>query len=143
MDYSVDYYKILQIDPSAEPESVKAAYSCLAEKYHPDKNKSPNTLTRMQEINDAYGIIGNDAKRSQYDQARQRIRSSSQTFHANREAKMSCKAEISRTNPTLFVFLLDQSGSMSDPFGGQASISKASGVARAINRMLSNLVIRC
>lgn len=57
---------------------------------------------------------------------------------------MSYTAEISRTNPALFVFLLDQSGSMKGHFGGQASrASKATGVADAINRMLSNLVIRC
>ncbi len=57
---------------------------------------------------------------------------------------MPYQAEISRTNPTLFVFLLDQSGSMKEPFGGQSSgVSKANGVADAINRMLSNLVIRC
>lgn len=57
---------------------------------------------------------------------------------------MSYTAEISRTNPALFVFLLDQSGSMKDHFGGQADkANKATGVADAINRMLSNLVIRC
>jgi len=57
---------------------------------------------------------------------------------------MSYQAEISRSSPTLFVFLLDQSGSMDDAFGGQATgVSKAQGVADAINRMLSNLVIRC
>jgi hypothetical protein len=57
---------------------------------------------------------------------------------------MPYKAEISRANPTFFVFLLDQSGSMKEPFGGkQSNESKANGVADAINRMLSNLVIRC
>ena len=33
-----NYYKILQIDPSAEPEVVQAAYRRLAQKYHPDAN---------------------------------------------------------------------------------------------------------
>ncbi len=58
---------------------------------------------------------------------------------------MSYQAEISRANPTLFVFLLDQSGSMADPFGRaqQPETSKAKGVADAINRMLSNWVILC
>jgi hypothetical protein len=57
---------------------------------------------------------------------------------------MAYQAEISRTNPALFVFLLDQSGSMSSAFGGQPQgVSKSNGVADAINRMLSNLTIRC
>lgn len=52
-------------------------------------------------------------------------------------------ANISRSNPILFVFLLDQSGSMSGAFGGaESGISKAQGIADTINRLLSNLVIR-
>jgi hypothetical protein len=52
-------------------------------------------------------------------------------------------AEISRGNPTCFLFLIDQSGSMEDPFGGESSGSKAQAVADAINRLLQNLVLRC
>jgi hypothetical protein len=56
---------------------------------------------------------------------------------------MSYTAEISRTNPTCFLFLVDQSGSMSKPFGVQQGKSKAQGVADAINRLLQNLVLKC
>src|SRR3984957_285006 len=52
-------------------------------------------------------------------------------------------AEISRTNPTALVFLLDQSSSMLEPFGGQPEKSKADGVADALNRLLQNLVLKC
>jgi hypothetical protein len=52
-------------------------------------------------------------------------------------------AEISRGNPTCFLFLIDQSGSMEDPFGGEMTGSKAQAVADAINRLLQNLVLRC
>jgi hypothetical protein len=52
-------------------------------------------------------------------------------------------AEISRANPTCFVFLVDQSGSMLEPFAGQADKRKADGVADAINRLLQNLVLKC
>jgi hypothetical protein len=52
-------------------------------------------------------------------------------------------AEISRTNPTCFLFLVDQSSSMLEPFGGQPSRPKAEGVADAINRLLQNLVLKC
>jgi hypothetical protein len=56
---------------------------------------------------------------------------------------MSYTAEISRTNPTCFLFLVDQSGSMLEPFGAQPEKSKAEGVSDAINRLLQNLVLKC
>jgi hypothetical protein len=52
-------------------------------------------------------------------------------------------AEISRQNPSCFLFLIDQSGSMRDPFGAESGRRKADGVADAINRLLQNLVIKC
>lgn len=55
---------------------------------------------------------------------------------------MSYSAEISRRNPTLFVFLIDQSGSMSDAFGADPGVQKAGFVADALNKTLHNLVIR-
>jgi hypothetical protein len=56
---------------------------------------------------------------------------------------MPYTAEISRANPSCFLFLIDQSASMSDSFGGQAGKTKAEGVADAVNRLLQNLVIKC
>ncbi len=56
---------------------------------------------------------------------------------------MSHAAQISRTNPTALVFLLDQSNSMQKPFGGQSTKRKADGVADAVNRLLQNLVLKC
>jgi uncharacterized protein YegL len=56
---------------------------------------------------------------------------------------MSHTAEISRANPACFLFLVDQSGSMAEPFGGDTSRTKAQGVADAINRLLQTLIYRC
>jgi hypothetical protein len=56
---------------------------------------------------------------------------------------MDYTAEISRTNPTCFLFLVDQSSSMLEPFGKQPEKQKAEGVADAINRLLQNLVLKC
>lgn len=52
-------------------------------------------------------------------------------------------AEISRTNPSCFIFLVDQSASMVDPIGGEVKMSKADVVADALNRLLTELAIRC
>src|SRR5262249_32485519 len=57
---------------------------------------------------------------------------------------MAYGAEISRNNPTCFVFLLDQSGSMGDKFGaGETQLRKAYFLADVVNRTLHDLVIRC
>jgi len=67
---AVDYYRVLQVDPDAEPEVIAAAYRKLAAKYHPDVNSSPEANTRMQEINVAYGVLGDPSARAEYDRAR-------------------------------------------------------------------------
>jgi hypothetical protein len=56
---------------------------------------------------------------------------------------MAYSAEINRTNPTCFVFLVDHSSSMLEPFAGQADKQKSEGVADAINRLLQNLILKC
>ncbi|MBP2368432.1 vWA domain-containing protein [Pseudonocardia parietis] len=57
---------------------------------------------------------------------------------------MSYTAEISRSNPTCFVFLIDQSASMIDPIGGtETPQKKADVVADAINRLLTELAVKC
>lgn len=61
---------------------------------------------------------------------------------------MAYSAEISRTAPTAFVFLLDQSASMQDAFGGavqkgDAAPTKARVLADVVNRLLQNLILRC
>ncbi|MBN1304959.1 MAG: DnaJ domain-containing protein [Anaerolineales bacterium] len=66
----VDLYKTLQVDPSAEPEVIEAAYKRLARKYHPDVNNSSDAISRMQDINKAYKILSDPSKRLQYDTSR-------------------------------------------------------------------------
>jgi hypothetical protein len=57
---------------------------------------------------------------------------------------MPYAAEISRTNPSCFLFLVDQSGSMQHPFpSSEGKRPKSEGVADAINKLLQNLVIKC
>src|SRR5271168_3351932 len=56
---------------------------------------------------------------------------------------MAFTAEISRTNPTGLLFLIDQSSSMDGPFAGQPGKKKSDGVADGINRLLQNLVLKC
>ena len=56
---------------------------------------------------------------------------------------MSYAAEISRTQPACVLLLVDQSGSMAEPFAGMPDRKKCDGVADAVNRLLQNLVLKC
>ena len=53
------------------------------------------------------------------------------------------EAQISRSTPTAMIFLIDQSSSMSQAWGGDQGTSKAEKLATIFNRLLQNLVIKC
>ncbi len=61
-----DFYKILQVDPEAEPELIKAAYRKLSAMYHPDNSSSPSFARRMAAINEAYEVLSDASRRSRY-----------------------------------------------------------------------------
>ena len=59
-----DYYKILGVSRDASAEDIKKAYYRLAHQYHPDKGGDE---TKFKEINEAYQVLSDREKRSQYD----------------------------------------------------------------------------
>jgi curved DNA-binding protein len=67
-----DYYKILQVDPSADPDVINAAYRKLAEKHHPDRNPDPRSVERMKALNVARDVLLDPEQRARYDDARRR-----------------------------------------------------------------------
>ncbi|XP_004299714.1 PREDICTED: protein tumorous imaginal discs, mitochondrial [Fragaria vesca subsp. vesca] len=63
-----DYYKILEVDYDATDDTIRSNYIRLALKWHPDKQKDKNCSTsRFQEINEAYQVLSDPAKRREYD----------------------------------------------------------------------------
>ena len=56
---------------------------------------------------------------------------------------MAYTADISRNSPGCFLFLVDQSGSMSDSLGGEPNSTKMDGAADALNRVLDAISQRC
>ncbi len=56
---------------------------------------------------------------------------------------MPYEQPINTRNPTLMIFLLDQSGSMAEPWGIDATRTKAQGVAEAVNGLINVLVSEC
>ncbi len=67
-----DYYGILGIAPTADLAEMRAAYRKLALEYHPDRNQDdPAATEKMREINEAYAILSDPAKRQEYDELRE------------------------------------------------------------------------
>lgn len=61
-----DYYDILGIPKDASDEDIKRSFRKLAHQYHPDKNGG--NAEKFKEINEAYQVLSDKPKRSQYDQ---------------------------------------------------------------------------
>ena len=60
-----NYYEVLGITKAASQEEIKKAYRKLAHKYHPDKNGGDGK--EFKKINEAYQILSDKEKRTQYD----------------------------------------------------------------------------
>jgi curved DNA-binding protein CbpA len=62
-----DYYKILEIEPTASSSEIKIAFKKQAIKWHPDKNPGADTTAKMQDLNEAYLILKDNQARVRYD----------------------------------------------------------------------------
>lgn len=66
---SKDYYEVLGVKKGDAADDIKKAYRKLAIKYHPDRNPdNKEAEEKFKEISQAYEILSDDKKRSQYDQ---------------------------------------------------------------------------
>ena len=68
-----DYYQILSVSPGASQEAIKKRYRFLAFAYHPDRfppTQKEDAQIFLTKINEAYGILSNPERRTQYDKDR-------------------------------------------------------------------------
>lgn len=61
-----DYYQILGVERGATKEEIKRAYRKLAHQHHPDK--SGGDEEKFKQVSEAYQVLSDESKRSQYDQ---------------------------------------------------------------------------
>jgi curved DNA-binding protein CbpA len=59
-----DHYRVLQVDPAANPLVIQAAYRVLAQIWHPDV---AGDEAEMKRINAAWEVLGDARRRKQYD----------------------------------------------------------------------------
>jgi curved DNA-binding protein len=62
-----DYYEVLGVDRDAPADAIRSAYRRLARELHPDVNKAPDAAKRFTEVQEAYDVLSDEAKRRNYD----------------------------------------------------------------------------
>ena len=62
-----DYYDVLGVEKNADDAAIKSAYRKLAKKYHPDVSTEENAEAKFKEVQEAYEVLSDSSKRSQYD----------------------------------------------------------------------------
>ena len=72
MTKPLDAYEVLQVDPGAKDDAIRAAYRRLARKYHPDLATEPDAALNMAAINAAWELIGKPDARATYDRTQTR-----------------------------------------------------------------------
>lgn len=82
----IDYYIILEVEPTCSQDELKKAYRTLAKKWHPDLNKNKDAGERMRQIIEAYTLLSDDEARYRYDLEYSR-------FNAFRKSKEESKQE--------------------------------------------------
>lgn len=69
--FEKDYYKVLGVSPDVSTKDLTKAYRKLARQLHPDANPDdPTAEERFKEVSAAYDVLGDEEKRTEYDEVR-------------------------------------------------------------------------
>ena len=67
-----NYYAVLGLESDASATAIKSAYRKKASELHPDKNADADAPERFREVQQAYELLADAAKRHAYDESRRR-----------------------------------------------------------------------
>ena len=70
---TADYYEVLQVNPSADPDTIHRIYRFLAQRFHPD-NTETGSEQRFRELHEAYTVLSDPERRARYDATYQQLR---------------------------------------------------------------------
>jgi curved DNA-binding protein CbpA len=78
-----DYYSLLGVLQSADPEIIRSVYHALSKKYHPDVSSRDDAENFIRELNEAYEVLGDRDKRKAYDQEYDKHRDETSFFRGS------------------------------------------------------------
>lgn len=98
-----DFYSVLGVKRDAGADEIKSAWRTKAKSVHPDQNRDdPDANRRFTEVGRAYEVLKDPAKRSRYDQQRDKVEAleREQTIMQQRQAAREAaeKAKIAKAN---------------------------------------------
>ena len=96
-----DLYSVLGVARDSNQAVIQAAYRNLMRRYHPDTNPTAEATARAVEINLAYGVLGQQARREQYDSGRARKTERHARPQPNRPAATSDAIPITPIEPDI------------------------------------------
>lgn len=67
MNEELDYYGVLNVAPTASPDEIKHAYRQMARQSHPDAQSEPGTALLFRQVQEAYEVLSDPARRAAYD----------------------------------------------------------------------------
>lgn len=123
---SLDYYEILQVNPTADQEMIERAYRLLAKRYHPD-----NILTgdpgKFSVLIEAYGVLSDPEKRARYDDSREAVKCRD-NFSFNLPQSDDPEAETRISQTILLVLYLARRKDVTKPGVGEFQLEKLLGL---------------
>ena len=96
-----NYYEILEVDSKASPEVIEKAYKTLVKKYHPDLQNAINKNEyeeKMKEINEAYSVLSDDFKKTNYDEQLQESTISVDEYNRLVQENQNLRAQLENIN---------------------------------------------